>query len=122
MKNIDLSSTILNELPKNLPKKVSGFFDCSSNILTTLKGSPQKIGLFFSCSNNNLTSLKYVPIEVGGDFFCSDNKLTISEIIKSLWNSKIKGKIFTGFKFNFKKFFKLSNRKKIKMLFEEYNG
>jgi hypothetical protein len=59
--------------------KVSGFFNCSDNSLTSLAGAPQSVGKFFNCSDNSLTSLKGAPQEVGASFNCSDNSLTSLE-------------------------------------------
>ena len=56
--------------------KVSGFFNCSDNSLTSLAGAPQSVGKFFNCSDNSLTSLEGAPQEVGASFDCSDNSLT----------------------------------------------
>jgi hypothetical protein len=58
--------------------KVGGYFNCSSNKLTSLAGAPQKVGHNFECSWNNLTSLEGAPQEVGGDFLCGgwENELT----------------------------------------------
>jgi hypothetical protein len=55
---------------------VSGFFNCSSNKLTSLVGAPQKVGRDFNCSYNQLVSLKGTPKEVKGDFYCVNNSLT----------------------------------------------
>ena len=68
----------LTELPLTF-NKVSGYFDCSRNKLTTLKGCPRWIGRYFSCSNNKLTSLEFSPKYVGGSFSCNDNQLTSLE-------------------------------------------
>ena len=72
--NVDLSSRLLKRLPL-LFNRVSGFFDCSDNELTTLEGSPKYVGSDFNCTYNKLTSLKYGPEYVGEDFLCSNNQL-----------------------------------------------
>jgi len=59
--------------------KVTGYFYCSYNGLTSLEGAPKKVGLSFYCHNNKLTSLDGSPKEIGGNFDCSDNKLTSLE-------------------------------------------
>ena len=56
--------------------KVSGYFDCSWNKLTSLEGAPKKVGGDFICLNNSLTNLEGAPQEVGGVFNCSGNNLT----------------------------------------------
>ena len=58
------------------PKEVGGGFNCQNNDLTTLKGGPEKVGKNFICSYNHLTTLEGAPREVGGDFYCRWNKLT----------------------------------------------
>jgi len=56
--------------------KVSGYFRCHYNKLTSLEGAPQEVGGNFNCAENKLTSLAGAPQEVGGDFGCLGNKLT----------------------------------------------
>jgi hypothetical protein len=55
---------------------VGGYFRCSVNKLTSLKGAPTHVGGNFYCSDNNLSSLKGAPTRVGGSFVCSNNELT----------------------------------------------
>jgi hypothetical protein len=54
--------------------KVSGWFNCKWNKLTTLEGCPKYIGDYFDCYENKLTSLEYCPKYIGGNFYCE--KLT----------------------------------------------
>ena len=68
----------LNELPL-IFNKVTGYFDCGHNKLTSLKGCPVWVGFSFSCSYNDLTSLEFSPDYVGSYFSCSKNKLTSLE-------------------------------------------
>ena len=72
---VDLSRYKLIELPLTF-NKVSGWFDCSNNNLTTLKGSPRWVGDYFNCRNNYLPNLEFSPDYVGGWFSCEYNKLT----------------------------------------------
>ena len=65
----------LTELPLTF-NKVTGYFDCDDNNLTTLKGCPRWVGGFFSCYRNRLPSLEFSPDYVGGDFYCYNNPLT----------------------------------------------
>jgi hypothetical protein len=58
------------------PKEVVGDFYCSNNKLTTLEGAPKEVGGYFWCNRNKLTTLEGAPKEVGGDFYCRNNKLT----------------------------------------------
>jgi hypothetical protein len=50
--------------------KVSGFFACIGNNLTTLECCPKYVGGVFYCRNNKLTTLEGCPNYVGGDFTC----------------------------------------------------
>ncbi len=73
--NVDLRGCDLTELPLVF-NKVSGYFNCGTNELTTLKGCPRYVGDYFGCNKNQLTSLEFSPDYVGGSFFCINNKLT----------------------------------------------
>jgi hypothetical protein len=61
----------LIELPLKF-NKVSGYFNCSFNKLTSLKGSPKEVGTFFTCYGNKLIDLKYAPNRIGSWFDCSN--------------------------------------------------
>ncbi len=56
--------------------KVTGYFNCSYNNLTSLDGAPLEVGGNFYCYNNQLKNLEGAPKEAGKDFHCSYNKLT----------------------------------------------
>ena len=72
--NVYLSEMDLIELPLKF-NKVSGYFNCSFNKLTSLKGSPKEVGTFFTCYGNKLIDLKYAPNRIGSWFDCSNNNL-----------------------------------------------
>ena len=74
--SLNLSGKGLTELPDLSALKVEGDFNCSFNLLTSLKGTPQEVGGGFYCQNNQLTTLEEAPEFVGGSFVCSDNQLT----------------------------------------------
>jgi hypothetical protein len=76
--NVGLWNIGLTKLPLKFGR-VSGYFDCENNNLTTLEGSPKEVGGDFSCYDNNLTTLEGAPKEVSGNFWCSNNKLTSLE-------------------------------------------
>jgi hypothetical protein len=76
--NVDLSWYRLTELPLTF-NKVTGYFDCGVNNLTTLKGCPRWVGGYFNCEDNQLTSLEFSPDYIGGYFSCSCNQLTSLE-------------------------------------------
>ena len=73
--SVDLYNCNITELPLVF-NKVSGYFDCSCNRLTSLKGSPKWVGSYFSCSKNKLKSLEFSPDYVGYFFSCEYNDLT----------------------------------------------
>ena len=73
--NVYLYGKRLTELPL-IFNKVTGYFDCGFNLLTTLKGSPKWVGGWFNCDDNQLSSLEFSPEYVGGWFSCQYNNLT----------------------------------------------
>ncbi len=65
----------LTSIPLNF-NIVNGYFDCSDNHLTSLKGSPKRVEGNFNCRLNKLTSLKYSPQHIENDYFnCEYNKI-----------------------------------------------
>ena len=75
---VHLSNMDLTEIPLKFGR-VSEYFDCSDNKLTTLEGSPSYVGRDFLCYRNRLTTLEGAPIEVGGGFYCQANRLDTLE-------------------------------------------
>ena len=73
--DVNLSNLGLTKLPINFTE-VGGYFICTFNKLTSLKGGPKEVGGYFWCSENQLTSLEGAPRKVGHDFVCRYNKLT----------------------------------------------
>jgi hypothetical protein len=67
--------------------KVDGYFDCSSNELTSLEGAPQKVENNFNCSRNQIESLVGSPLVLWGNFDCSYNKLTTLEGVQKDFES-----------------------------------
>lgn len=59
--------------------KVSGFFDCSDNELTSLENCPIEVGGDFYCRQNKLKDLIGSPKKVGGNFHCENTGLTSLE-------------------------------------------
>jgi hypothetical protein len=76
--DVNLSYKKLDKLPVRFGK-VTGYFDCHYNQLTTLEGCPQTVGGNFYCYNNQLTSLEGSPNTVVGNFWCGNNQLTTLE-------------------------------------------
>lgn len=83
--DVDLTGKGLTRIPLNF-RKVSGYFSCDRNQLTSLIGCPQEVGGDFAtpgnsnignfwCGNNQLTSLEGAPKKVRS-FYCQKNKLT----------------------------------------------
>lgn len=75
---VNISNTDLKSLPIKF-NKVSEYFYCNNNKLTTLEGCPKEVGGSFCCNDNDLTSLKYSPTYVGDNFSCALNKITSLE-------------------------------------------
>lgn len=73
--NVSIDYHNLTELPIRFGK-VSGFFDCQGNGLTTLEGCPHTVNGMFVCQYNQLTTLEGGPKYVGGYYDCSNNQLT----------------------------------------------
>ena len=73
-----LSNRQMSKLPLKF-RKVTGYFGCSNNLLTDLKGCPVYVGGHFICYGNKLTNMEYCPSYVGGDFQIHENKLTSLE-------------------------------------------
>ena len=88
--DVYLSFYELTEIPLVF-NKVTGFFDCAYNKLTTLKGCPRWIGGNFNCTGNKLTSLEFSPDYVGGDFRCIDN-----DLIDNYCDTEILGDFYTS--------------------------
>jgi hypothetical protein len=80
----------LTELPLTF-NKVTGYFNCGYNNLTSLKGCPRWIGDNFDCGNNRLASLEFSPDYVGGHFWCKWNRLT-----DNLCDTEIMGNFYTS--------------------------
>ena len=85
--NVDICNYELTNIPIKF-NKVSGYFNCSYNKLTSLKGSPKEVGSFFTCYDNKINDLKYAPNRIGTWFDCSVNNL------KNLKNSPTSKNLF----------------------------
>lgn len=72
--DVDIKGRGLEKLPFRF-NRISGHFDCSDNLLTTLEGAPEAVGGNFDCSDNQLATLKGSPETVGNRFDCSNNKI-----------------------------------------------
>jgi hypothetical protein len=103
----------LTELPLTF-NKVTGYFNCGGNYLTSLKGSPRWVGSWFSCFNNQLTSLEFSPDYVGDDFISETNYLT-----DNYCDTEIGGYFYTSLEqdgltmYNYNEWRKMYKRKKI---------
>ena len=111
--DVDLWGKSLTELPLTF-NKVTGYFNCGYNNLTSLKGCPRWIGGNFDCGNNRLASLEFSPDYVGGHFWCEWNRLT-----DNLCDTEIGGYFYTSLEqeglteVNYNEWRKLYKRKKI---------
>ena len=76
--DVSFYAKVLSELPLRFGK-VTGLFECSGNLLTTLEGCPHTVGRGFFCDQNKLTNLEGGPKSIGESYNCSHNKLTSLE-------------------------------------------
>ena len=76
--SVYLSKKGLSKLPLRF-NKVSGYFYCNDNQLTTLEGGPKEVDGDFHCAGNQFTTLGGAPNKIGGHFWCYDNQLTTLE-------------------------------------------
>lgn len=72
--DVDLVEKNLKELPIQFGE-IKGYFDCSLNQLTHLKGSPHTVYSWFNCQANQLKTLEGGPQIVGDSYDCSSNEL-----------------------------------------------
>ena len=72
---VNIINSTLEKLPLNF-NKVTGYFNCENNLLTTLEGCPKEVEFYFSCRDNKLTSLEGGPKKVLNNYNCSGNLLT----------------------------------------------
>ena len=80
----DCSHNLLTSL-KNAPASCIGSFDCSYNKITSMQGSPRVLpdgvgGITFDCSHNLLKTVKGIPSSLpNGQFYCSHNAREIED-------------------------------------------
>lgn len=76
-KVVNISHNCLKYIPVQFGEV--GYFDCSNNFLTSLKGCPKTMISSdvngFECSDNQLVSLEFCPEYINGDFDCLYNKI-----------------------------------------------
>lgn len=78
--SVNLWAINLTEFPSYIQfNKVDGWFDCSFNKLTSLRGCPKVVVDDFVCSINCLKTLEGGPEIVQGSFCCNNNELTSLE-------------------------------------------
>jgi len=76
--NVKLHSRRLTKLPLKFGR-VTGYFDCYNNQLTSLEGGPKEVGGHFGCSYNQLTSLIGGPEVVLGAYYALNNQINSFE-------------------------------------------
>ena len=64
---------------RGCPRVVKKSFYCHDNNLVSLEGSPEEVWFGFLCQSNNLKDLKGAPKKVGGDFYCDSNSTQFTE-------------------------------------------
>ena len=75
--DVNLSYMGLTKIPIKF-NKVSGYFDCSYNFITSLEGCPREVVGNFFCSGNEITSLEGGPEIVYGKLYCNFNNSLIT--------------------------------------------
>jgi len=74
--SVDLIDKGLNKLPDDIKiNRVTGYFDCEDNYLTSLEGCPRYVGGNFYCRRNNINSFEGFPKHIGGNFYCGENPI-----------------------------------------------
>lgn len=86
----DISDNVLTSL-EGCPKIVGGDFLAYKNELVSLKGGPKEVGKNFIVLKNNIRSLVHSPTIVVDDYICSNNPLTNLEGLIS-----VGGSVFTS--------------------------
>ena len=76
--SVNLSFNKLTKLPLKFGR-ITGFFYCHENKITSLEGGPIHVGKNYECSNNRLTTLKGAPNQIFDNFYCDNNQLTTLE-------------------------------------------
>ena len=84
--NFDCSVNLLRSL-KGSPKIVNGNFFCYVNELTNLKGGPEKVTGYFDCSENYLKTLEGAPKIIQLSFDCNFNQLKTLEYFPQVLKS-----------------------------------
>ena len=78
--DVNLTYRSIKKLPSYIQfGKVNGYFTCSLNKLTSLKGVAKEVGGIFNCSYNKLTSLEGAPKTVIGSFACEGNTIKFTK-------------------------------------------
>jgi len=87
--DVNLFNRDLTILPLKFGK-VSGYFHCGNNLLTTLEGCPQSVGKEFYFNNNELRDLYGFPEFFDGNIYYDSNPV---EEILDLFNTSRIGKV-----------------------------
>lgn len=87
--DVDGNVNICNYELTNIPikfHKVSGWFDCSNNYLTTLENTPTIMGGKFFCTSNELTNLIGCPKNIHRSSYFFNNPLESLEGYESSYS------------------------------------
>lgn len=80
--SVDISGNSLKRIPIQFGR-VNGNFNCSRNLLKSLKGCPQVVLGNFSCDHNPLQSFEYSPKYVKSEYRCHPSPLQTLENFKT---------------------------------------
>lgn len=121
---LDLSYMELTSIPIEF-NFIEGYFDCSENNLTSLKGCPKVIKGDFFCYNNQLSNLQFAPEIVKGNIInFSKNPIEEESLLFFSTDVTSVGKIivFDNVVYDKEDFLIYTNKLKIKNEFEILNN
>ena len=72
--NVELGALNLNKIPLKF-NNVSGYFNISSNNITSLEGFPKEVGDSVHCSYNKISTFEYFPNKINKNIYMYENPL-----------------------------------------------
>ncbi len=72
--DVELGALNLNKIPLKF-NNVSGYFNISSNNITSLEGFPKEVGDSVHCSYNKISTFEYFPNKINTNIYMYNNPL-----------------------------------------------
>ena len=72
--DVELGALNLNKIPLKF-NNVSGYFNISSNNITSLEGFPKEVGDSVHCSYNKISTFEYFPNKINKNIYMNKNPL-----------------------------------------------